>query len=181
MKRKPNNPITKIRTKNGDNGFTYFGGSNISKGEPILEFLGNIDESCAFLGKLNHEKFADNIIKKSITILFEIGAMCHSKEALEKYKHHLDKYVVEVEEYMKEYIANINLVELNGFIIPDNWNADAMIARTIIRKTERSAVVAKLTWAVPALNCMSDVLFLYSWVRSDHSRQWIGFTGETEN
>lgn len=181
MKRKPNNPITKIRTGNGDGGLTYFRGSNIPKSDPLVEFIGNIDESCAFLGKLNHEKYTVNIIKNSIIILFEIGAMTHSPDALEKNKYRLNEYVIRVESYMKEYIANNQLVELNGFIIPDNWNADAMIARTIIRKTERSAVVAKLTWAVPALNIMSDFLFLYAWIRSDHSRQWIGFTEETEN
>lgn len=176
MARKPKNPITKIRTKNGDGGFTYFGGGNISKSESILDFVGNIDESCAFLGKLNDEGLCDDIIKNSLVILFEMGAMVHSSDALSKYKYRLDDYVVKVENYIDDYIKNNHLVELNGFIIPVNYNADIMIARTVIRRTERSAVVSDLNWAVPVLNCMSDLLFLVAWGKTDiHTKQWSGF------
>lgn len=101
--------------------------------------------------------------------------MVHSSDALSKYKYRLDEYVVKVENYIDDYIKNNHLVELNGFIIPVNYNADIMIARTVIRRTERSAVVSDLNWAVPALNCMGDYLFLYAWIRSGGSQQWTGF------
>jgi len=176
MSKKPEKVITKIRTKNGDGGFTYFGGGNISKSESILDFVGNIDESCAFLGKLNDEDLCDDIIKKSLVILFEMGAMVHSSEALSEYKYRLDGYVVNVENCIDDYIKNNHLVELNGFIIPASYNADIMIARTVVRRTERSAVVSNINWAVPVLNCMGDYLFLYAWIRSGGSQQWTGFT-----
>lgn len=180
MKRKPENPITKIRTGTGDSGRTNFQGCNISKDDPILEFVGDLDEACSsiacirFLISSPFEKY----LKRSIVLLFEIGAMAHSKAAYEKHHNRLNDYVIDVETFMEEYIAENELTPLKGFIIPDVFNANIMVARAIVRRAERSAVSGKYNWAVPAINILSDFLFLVAWSRSTFSDQWTGFNNE---
>lgn len=82
--------------------------------------------------------------------------MAHSKAAYEKHHNRLNDYVIDVETFMEEYIAENELTPLKGFIIPDVFNANIMVARAIVRRAERSAVSGKYNWAVPAINILSD-------------------------
>ena len=100
--------------------------------------------------------------------------MTHSITALESYKNNLDEYTKIVIEYINTTIAENKLPPLSGFIIPTKLNADIMIARAIIRRVERRAVRAKLTWTIPFLNAFSDYLFILAW-QQDCSKQWSGF------
>lgn len=180
MKRKPKNPLTSIRTANGDGGKTAFQGKQLSKSHYLIDFIGDLDEACAFMGKLPlelvsvHQKKLVSVYQK---ILFEIGAMTHSPDALANYQINLTTYVKAITVQIEELLDNENLPKLNGFIIPNPVNADAMIARAIVRRAERSAVRAELTWAIPFLNALSDYLFILAWGK-DCSNQWVGFNTE---
>lgn len=172
MKRKPDRPITKVRTAVGDGGETFFQGEMMPKDHALIDFVGDIDEACAFLGKLNTPG-----IEKYQTILFELAAMTHSPSALTEFTDNLNRYVLTITKHIEDSIKKEGLTELRGFIIPTAKNADAMIARAIIRRAERSAVRAGLTWAIPLLNVFSDYLFVISW-KLDASSQWTGFNSE---
>ena len=174
MKRKPKNPITSVRTGMGNSGNTFFRGGMMSKDHELIEFVGAIDEACAFLGKLNSPG-----IDKYQTMLFELGAMTHSENALNDFGENLKTYVTTIASHIENAIKNEGLEELRGFIIPTPVNADAMIARAVIRRAERSAVRAGLTWAIPLLNAFSDYLFVISW-KLDATNQWTGFIPETK-
>lgn len=174
MKHKPGQVITKIRTGRGDNGYTIFDGYNLNKDDPRIIFLGDLDEANACLGKINILHDITNIQVLSQKVLFKIGAMVHSSAARDKYITELDTYVSTVTNYIEQYLQENTLVKLKGFIIPTIWNADSMIARSVIRRAERSAVTAECLWAVPSLNCMSDLVFLICWIQ-DANKQWCGF------
>ena len=131
-----------------------------------------VDEACAFLGKLDMPG-----IDKYQTILFELAAMTHSPNALTEFNDNLKTYTNTIAQYIEKSIQKEGLTELRGFIIPTPINADAMIARSVIRRAERSAVRAELHWAIPVLNVLSDYLFVISW-KLDATNQWTGFNPE---
>ena len=172
QKRKPKIPLKKIRTSVGDGGETFFQGEMMPKDHALIDFVGDLDEACAFLGKLNTPG-----IDKYQTILFELGAMTHSSNALTEFNENLKAYTATIAAHIETAIKKEGLEELRGFIIPTSVNADAMIARAIIRRAERSAVRAGLDWAIPLLNVFSDYLFVISW-KLDASSQWTGFNPE---
>ena len=191
MKRKPNNPITKIRTGTGDFGMTSFKGEMLWKDVPIIEFLGELDEACSAIGKIKFDEtmYAElkveglkenNILYKSQVILFDIGGLAHTDNA--KFNDNiklLSDYVAFVSEYMEKVLNIVQFPELKGFIIPDPYNADINLARAIVRRAERCAVYANCLWAIPALNCMSDLLFLFAWFLGGY-KQWTGFNKKGE-
>ncbi len=172
MKRKPKTPITSVRTGMGDGGATFFRGEMMPKDHALIDFVGDLDEACAFLGKLDTPG-----IDKYQEILFELGAMTHSATALSEFNENLKIYTATIASHIEKAIKKEGLTELRGFIISTPINADAMIARAIIRRAERSAVRAGLTWAIPLLNVFSDYLFVISW-KLDASNQWTGFKPE---
>lgn len=171
-KRKPDRPITKVHTGIGDDGSTYFQGEMMSKDHALIDFVGDLDEACAFLGKLKTPG-----IDKYQTILFELGAMTHSPSALSEFSENLKTHTATIIAHIENAIKQEGLEELRGFIIPTPINADVMIARAIIRRAERSAIRAGLTWAIPLLNVFSDYLFVISW-KLDATNQWTGFKSD---
>jgi len=186
MKRKPKNPITKIRTCVGDGGKSFFKGEMIWKNNPVIEFLGELDEACSSIGKIYIENIdwhckGANIISKlnenieySKKTIFNVGGLCYTNsETFDSNIHLLSDYVKTISEYMEEFIEKVELPELTGFIIPSKENGDVMLARAILRRCERSCVTADCLWAIPTLNCMSDFLFLVAWLQ-DGSKQWVG-------
>jgi ATP:cob(I)alamin adenosyltransferase len=191
MKRKPKNPITKIRTGKGDGGQTYFKGEMLWKDSPIIEFLGSLDTACSAIGKikfdedmyidwrlseLNPTSLRNDILHKSQVILFDIGGLVYT-ETNNTFKDNikrLSEYVNHVSDYMEKIFKKAQFPELNGFIIPNPYNADIMFARALVREAERCAVYADCLWAVPALNVMSDYLFLVAWFLGGYT-QWTGF------
>ena len=197
MAKKPENTITKIRTGYGDKGETFLVNPNVSKADPLVDFVGTLDEANAFTGKIKLEDiFTHNKdisikvvnravihINSSQNLLFDIGAAVHSGKVRDSVIENIDVYVNQTEGLINwVQTESEKYQKLNGFIYPINLNADAMIARTVIRRAEREAVKSNCFWAVPALNIMSDFFFLVSWMLSNQSpNQWTGVsTNETE-
>jgi len=187
MKRKPNNPITKIRTGTGDAGTTYLQTPNVRKDSALVEFIGDLDEACALMGNTKPSfdfgsgtetdfqlklAAAYNTYQKG---LFEVGAMVHSQDAREKYLYRLDEYVTEISELLEEGVKMEYVDPLEGFIIPNEENADLMLARAVIRRCERRAIAANQLEFVPFLNALSDFIFFIVWESSHYFEQWKGF------
>ena len=101
MKRKPKNPLTSIRTANGDGGKTAFQGKQLSKSHYLIDFIGDLDEACAFMGKLPLE-----LVSVYQKILFEIGGMTHSPDALANYQINLTTYVKAITVQIEELLDN---------------------------------------------------------------------------
>ena len=199
MAKKPENTITKIRTGYGDKGETFLVNPNVSKADPLVDFVGTLDEANAFIGKIdltniielnwfNDKNNEGRLVQgqnnyiiimyyvKSMSLLFDIGAAVHSDKVKDQVLENLDIYVSAIEHVIKTVQQNYEKYQkLNGFIIPDRSNADAMIARAVVRRAEREAVKANCFWAVPALNIMSDFLFLLAWMLTEGNvNQWTG-------
>ena len=191
MKRKPKNPIHKIRTGTGDTGTTYLQTPGVSKSAPVVQFVGDLDEANASLGNVAIDRSSiscdtidmllqlKEMLAQSQTILFEIGAMVHSTDAREQYENNLSEYVTSVsagiQKVIEMAVETSSLKPLEGFIVPNQSNAAEMLSRAVIRRAERSAINADCLWAVPALNTMSDLLFLIAWHNTAPMEQWSGF------
>ena len=188
MKRKPTNPITNIRTGSGDLGYTFFKQPSVSKNDPLIHFIGDLDEACAAFGRCEigfdfggndeielQNKMSD-LITNTLEVFFMIGGMTHSDDAKKKHFQKLDTYVEDVERVMSAAVESGFLEPLNGFIIPNEENGDLMLARAVIRRAERSAVAAGQYDFVKVLNAMSDFTFLLTWYTSHFYEEWTGFT-----
>ena len=188
MKRKSKNPLTTIHTGTGNKGTTYLKGPGLSKADPLVDFIGTLDEAAAALGRcevsfsFGSSKECDSQIKmnslleQAIEVFFEIGAMVHSTEAKKNHYTDLLVFQAEVEALMKEVIDNEYVDPLEGFIIPDEENGDLMLARAVIRRAEREAVKCGEMDFVPILNVLSDFIFVVVWSTCHYYREWKGFS-----
>jgi len=173
-KRKPNNPITKVRTGTGDSGTTFLRHPDILKSDSLVHFVGDLDEANAFLGSCtlsyNNQKFIEPIVECQ-RVMFVIGAGVHTQDTdkLHKIDVNLDKFVNYCTDEIDYLQKNFDVTPLTGFIYPDECNASLMVTRAIVRRAERSAVASGCDWAVPALNAMSDLIFTMAWVVSSES------------
>ena len=188
MKKKPTNPLTKIRTGTGDQGTTFLKKPGVMKTHPNVAFVGDLDEACAALGlceigfiygvsgdETDFQAELYNAFHDTIRACFMIGAMVHSDTAKEKHFKKLEELIAVYEKLLQDAIDNESVEELEGFIIPNNENGDLMLARTIIRRCERSAIAAEQWEFVPVLNAMSDFIFLVAWYSTRYFEQWKGF------
>ena len=191
MKRKPKNPIHKVRTGSGDAGTTYLRTVGVPKSDPIVQFAGDVDEALCAMAKAKIRRMPAtcetvdvqlSMIKMhnaSIELMFQIGAMIHNTALIEEHGGLLSNYVDDVTTRMSIIIESASeqrtLIPLEGFIVPDDDNVNEMLARAVIRRAERSAVISDSMWAVPALNTMSDLFFLIAWHNSVSCKQWTGF------
>lgn len=186
MKRKPTNPITNIRTGTGDGGLTNFNDRLIPKNDPVIEFLGDLDESCSCIALINFDDVPQKsvyhisinaMLSTSKRMLFDIGAMVYSETALTSHRKLIEWYVEYIQGKMDMLLQTFpeQFPKLRGFIVPSQKNALTMVARSVVRRAERNAINAKAIWAIPALNILSDFLFLIAWLQ-DSENQWVGVT-----
>lgn len=119
------------------------------------------------------------MLLSSKEMMFQIGAMIHNPDMVEKHGEKLELYVREVSENIEDIIRLSDecgtLAPLEGFIVPNSDNANEMLARAVVRRAERSAVKSDNMWAVPVLNTMSDLIFLIAWHNTVTLEQWTGF------
>lgn len=190
MKRKPTNPITKVRTGTGDTGLTYLTIADVSKASESVDFVGELDEAMASLALVDVQRMAvtcetvdiqigmKELLFLSMEVLFQIGAMVHNSNLIETNGDFLDEYVDKTTSFIARVTESDNAVELfqplEGFIVPNVRNVNEMMSRAIVRRAERGAVRSDNLWAVPALNTMSDLLFMVAWHNSPPFDQWVG-------
>lgn len=186
-KRKPKNPISKVRTGTGDSGITYFRGMELRKDDALIEFVGTLDEACAALAlcdigfdiassgkEAELQRKIRRIFEDVIKTFFVVGALVHSPKERNGYMIEVEELQLRMEDIMNEIIDGEYVEPLEGFIIPNPENADLFFARTVVRRLERTAIRANETDFIPYLNTLSDFIFTISWYTSRFFESWTG-------
>ena len=165
--------LNKIYTRTGDRGDTGLAdGSRISKGHPRSHAVGDIDEANSAIGvALLHIADADAQARlgRIQNEMFDLGAdlatpgedFSPSEMSLRIVQDQIDRLESEIDD------MNAALEPLRSFILPGGGSGSAHLhlARTVVRRAERSAVtaaaeVALNPVALAYLNRLSDHLFV---------------------
>jgi len=157
--RDPNEPVrlTRIYTRGGDKGETSLGdGSRISKLDPRVAAMGDVDEVNSLLGwaggleRIQNELFD---LGADLSVPFAAGdeRLRITDEAVGRLEHEIDE-------------ANASLPELNSFVLPGGSERAArlFLARAVCRRAERTVLAVPETNPLAAvyLNRLSDLLFV---------------------
>lgn len=159
MSRKRDEPVrlTRIYTRGGDKGLTSLGdGSRVSKLDPRVAAIGDVDELNSLLGLVDGLERVQNE-------LFDLGAdlsvpyvagddrLRVTQAAVERLEGEIDA-------------ANAELPELRSFVLPGGSERAArlFLARAVCRRAERAALAVPDTNPLAAvyLNRLSDLLFV---------------------
>ncbi|WP_442598938.1 cob(I)yrinic acid a,c-diamide adenosyltransferase [Neobacillus sp. D3-1R] len=163
----------KIYTKTGDKGTTsLIYGQRVAKNNARVEAYGSCDETNSVIGlALSHLKDVsfegktafDDIFYKIQTTLFHVGAELATPAGKEVKWRLKEEDITELENQID--IWDSELVSLTNFILPGGHPGGAAlhVARTVVRRAERSAVSLgeELNPLVLSyLNRLSDFLFV---------------------
>jgi cob(I)alamin adenosyltransferase len=157
--RKRDEPVrlTRIYTRGGDQGQTSLGdGSRVSKLDPRVAAMGDVDELNSLLGVVGGLERVQNE-------LFDLGAdlsvpftegderLRITDEAVSRLEHEIDE-------------ANAALPDLKSFVLPGGSGRAALLflARAVCRRAERAALAVPDANPLAAvyLNRLSDLLFV---------------------
>ena len=157
--RKRDEPVrlTRIYTGGGDKGETSLGdGSRVSKLDPRVAAMGDVDELNSFLGvasgleRIQNELFD---LGADLSVPFAAGdeRLRITEEAVDRLEHEIDE-------------ANETLPELKSFVLPGGSERAArlFLARAVCRRAERAVLAVPDTNPLAAvyLNRLSDLLFV---------------------
>ncbi|HKS79607.1 MAG TPA: cob(I)yrinic acid a,c-diamide adenosyltransferase [Gaiellaceae bacterium] len=157
--RKRDEPVrlTRIYTRGGDRGKTSLGdGSRVSKLDPRVAAMGDVDELNSLLGLVDG---LDRIQNE----LFDLGAdlsvpYAGHEDRLRVTQAAVDRLEQEIDE------ANAPLPELKSFVLPGGSERAALLflARAVCRRAERAVLAVTDTNPLCAvyLNRLSDLLFV---------------------
>ncbi|MEI9850389.1 MAG: cob(I)yrinic acid a,c-diamide adenosyltransferase [Sphingomonas sp.] len=161
--------LNRIYTRTGDDGTTgLVDGSRVSKADPRMAAIGDVDEANSALGvaraALGPGGLSDTLARIQ-NDLFDLGADFATPPEIEgALRVHADQ-VIWLEHCIDRY--NAALDPLASFVLPagDPAAAALHLARAIVRRAERSAVAAGQRVALSAdaiayLNRLSDLLFV---------------------
>jgi cob(I)alamin adenosyltransferase len=159
--------IDRVVTKGGDTGETSLGdGSRVSKGDPLIEALGAVDEANASIGilRLHTRTHAteDAMLARIQNDLFDLGADISvpgtDADRLRVTDTAIQRLQAEVDQ------MNATLPALKSFILPGGTDgaAYAHLVRVAVRRAERTVVrLDNLNPVVKRyLNRLSDHLFV---------------------
>lgn len=167
--------LTRIYTRTGDDGTTGLSDfSRVPKTDARLVAYADCDEANAAIGVAialgNPGQQITTVLQQIQNDLFDAGADL-STPVVENPKHAplriTQAYVERLEKWCDEY--NADLPALNSFVLPGGSPLSALlhVARTVVRRAERSAWAAieshpTSVSALPAkyLNRLSDLLFI---------------------
>ncbi len=165
--------LNRIYTRTGDSGETGLAdGSRIAKHHPRAQAIGDVDEANSAIG-LAILQVADETQRRMLTAiqneLFDLGAdLATPGEDFEPSEQSLRIVQPQIDRLEREMDAmNERLEPLRSFILPGGGPGAAHLhlARTLVRKAERSAVAAAAEVALNPLaliylNRLSDHLFV---------------------
>jgi cob(I)alamin adenosyltransferase len=165
--------LNKIYTRTGDSGSTGLAdGSRMSKAHPRFQAVGDVDEANSAIGlALLHveDPSARTKLSDIQNEMFDLGAdlatpgedFAPTEMTLRIVQSQIDRLEQEIDE------MNSELEPLRSFILPGGGRGSAHLhlARTIVRRAERSAVAASAEaplnpLALIYLNRLSDHLFV---------------------
>ena len=156
--RDPNEPVrlTRIYTRGGDKGETSLGdGSRVSKLDPRVAAMGDVDELNSLLGLAGG---LDRIQNE----LFDLGADLSVPFEVQDRLRVTEEQVGRLEQEIDE--ANAPLPDLKSFVLPGGSERAArlFLARAVCRRAERTVRGVEDTNPLAAvyLNRLSDLLFV---------------------
>jgi len=176
--------LTRIYTRTGDDGTTALGDfTRVRKDDSRLEAYADVDEANSAIGvaiatgELSPE--ITTLLTRIQNELFDVGAdLC--TPIVENPAHPplrvVQSYIDDLESECDEY--NEQLQPLNSFVLPAGTPAAASLhlARTIVRRAERSAWTAKSEHldavnelTATYLNRLSDLLFILARVANNNA------------
>lgn len=159
----------RIYTKTGDKGTTgLVGGSRVSKTDPRIRAIGEVDELNAALGWVRTATLPqdlDEILREAQARLFDLGAELATPEVSKFNNAFLDESdVLRLERSIDS--MDDELPPLASFILPGGSEAAARLhlARSICRRAERAVLELRESSeirdvAISFLNRLSDWLF----------------------
>jgi cob(I)alamin adenosyltransferase len=157
--RKRDEPVrlTRIYTRGGDKGETSLGdGSRVSKLDPRVAAMGDVDELNSFVGWAGGLERVQNE-------LFDLGADLSVPFAGNEDRLRIDDDAIARLEQEIE-AANAALPELKSFVLPGGSERAAVLflARAVCRRAERAVLAVPDTNPLAAvyLNRLSDLLFV---------------------
>jgi cob(I)alamin adenosyltransferase len=162
--------LNKIYTRTGDDGSTgLVGGGRISKADPLMAAIGDVDEANSAIGvalaSIGDESTAMTL-RRVQNELFDLGAdlatpLDMAEGALRVTSEQIDRLEREID------AMNAHLSPLTSFVLPGGAAGAAQLhlARAIVRRAERSAVAATADnalnpKALTYINRLSDWLFV---------------------
>jgi cob(I)alamin adenosyltransferase len=162
--------LNKIYTRTGDDGSTgLVGGGRISKADPLMAAIGDVDEANSAIGmaltSIDDESTAATL-RRVQNELFDLGAdlatpLDMGEGALRVTAEQIDRLEREID------AMNDHLSPLTSFVLPGGAAGAAQLhlARAIVRRAERSAVAAAADKALNPkaltyINRLSDWLFV---------------------
>ena len=157
MPRDKNEPVrlTKIYTRGGDAGETSLGdGSRVSKLDPRIVALGEVDELNSFVG------WCAAGLDRIQNELFDLGAdlSVPGGDRLRIDQPYIDRLEAEIDD------ANSRLEPLKSFVLPGGTETAARlyVARAVCRRAERAVLAVDGANPLVAiyLNRLSDLLFV---------------------
>ena len=173
--------LDKIYTRSGDGGITSLAnGERVPKHSLRVECYGSVDESNSYIGlaRVNIKKghiFQDlGIVQND---LFDLGADLASPFRKDKKKslRITQKQVDRLENTIDKY--NQSLRPLTSFVLPGGRisAANLHVARTIVRRAERSTVLLSKEekinpLVIKYLNQLSDLLFVCARYQNDKGK-----------
>ena len=161
--------LNKIYTRTGDTGTAgLVDGSRVSKASPRMAAIGDVDEANAAVGMaialLKDDSVAEQL-RRIQNELFDLGADIATPGKVEGALRIVPGQVKRLEEAIDT--LNARLEPLRNFILPGGAPEVAALhlARTVVRRAERSAVALAESEQVNAqalayLNRLSDYLFV---------------------
>lgn len=175
--------MAKIYTKTGDKGYTSLtGGQRVRKDDLLVEAYGTVDEANSMIG-LAIVKMEDHNLAKVRAMLmvvqndlFHVGAELSTPKEAKVYWPLQPEQIERIEKYIDE--LSEELPELKSFILPGGSEAGAVlhVARSIIRRAERSAIGVDNERALSYLNRCSDFLFVAArWVNLRSGQKEVNF------
>ena len=183
--------LNKIYTRTGDDGSTgLVDGSRVSKHEPIMQAVGDVDEAnsaigiaIAALGECDEAVLLQMIQND----LFDLGADLATPVTDNADPEWALRVTAPQVERLEREIDTLNeaLPALDSFILPGGSQAAAAthLARAIVRRAERSVVAAAVEQPLnpPAklyLNRLSDLLFVLA--RHVNAKKELGGLGDVK-
>lgn len=164
-----------VSTGRGDDGTTtLLGSGRMSKDDPRIAVLGDVDEASSFLGLVRVEAGEgelDELLVETQRLLYRImGDVAMPKE---------DNFVGEkdleyVQSALQEWRSRTELP--NEFVVPGESKLGALldVSRSVVRRAERSLVAAGYSeehpYAVRAVNRLSDLLYILARNADGHSQ-----------
>ena len=140
-----NRAMSNFFTRKGDDGTTSFlGRGRISKSDPRIEALGNLDEASAALGivraSIINPDIQDLILETQRDLSKIMAEVASSAENLEKFQSLDGNRITWLEKHTDHYSSQVEIPK--EFILPGDTPSSAAIsfARTVVRRAERRLV-----------------------------------------